>query len=451
MPYGLQRYEGWDTVLIANDKKRLPKLKLQWKVFMFLLGFCGLLLFVLWIFQIVLLPDMYKMIRLQQIESAMARVEEAIDSPQLESILYDLKMEDDIQVNPIKEFSPPPRGPEKMETLTQTRLYTRQDGSQIQLVFHATITPVEATTETLKVQLYLMTLMMVVLSIGLALIIAKRVAKPIEHINKRAKKLAQGDYAIHFEAEDFIEIKELSDTLNIAATELSKNESLRRELMANISHDLRTPLALIYSYAEMMHDFPQEITSEQTKVIMDETSRLSSLVSDILKVSKLEAGVEMLQCEHYNLTHNLKQTIERMAELVRKDNSLLEFDYTEEVMVYADAGQIMQVFYNLLLNAVTYSEPGQVVLIRQIRKDDRVRVEVTDTGGGIDEAYLPDIWDRYYKVKQTHKRGVAGTGLGLSIVKKIIDAHGGLYGVVSQQGVGSTFWFELKIDGPIRV
>src|SRR5699024_3612260 len=122
-----------------------------------------------------------------------------------------------------------------------------------------------------------------------------------EKLNNGAKLLASGDYNIHFTGTSYREIHELSDTLNYTASELSKVEDLRRELMANISHDLRTPLALIYSYAEMMHDFPKEVTQEHTEVIMEETTRLSNLVSDIFDVSQLETGTTELNKKIYNI------------------------------------------------------------------------------------------------------------------------------------------------------
>jgi signal transduction histidine kinase len=117
--------------------------------------------------------------------------------------------------------------------------------------------------------------------------------------------LAKGNYEAEFKGKGYLEIKELSDTLNTAATELSKVERLRRELIANISQDLRTPLAFIYSYAEMMHDFPEEVTPEQSQIIMEETKRLTSLVNDMLDISLLEAGVSKLNKTNYNLTNNI--------------------------------------------------------------------------------------------------------------------------------------------------
>lgn len=286
---------------------------------------------------------------------------------------------------------------------------------------------------------------MIFLATLIAIIISKRISNPIEQINQSAKALAKGDYETEFHGRGFLEIKELSDILNTAALELSKVERLRRELMANISHDLRTLLAFIYSYAEMMHDFPHEVTSEQSQIIMDEAKRLTSLVNDMLDISCLETGITRLNKENYNLTERLRETINRMNRLVENKGYQLNFEYEEDVYIHADEVKITQAFYNLLINAITYSGDDKTVIVRQSVKGNAVKIEVIDHGEGIDQSDLPYIWERYYKVNKEHKRPIIGTGLGLSIVKKIIEMHNGKYGVESEVGKGSIFWFQLEL------
>jgi len=424
----------------------MDKIKLQWRIFSFLLGFCAFLLIVLWLMQTVFLNSMYKMIRRQEMEQAITMVERSINSPNLQNVLVELEDSKEIFVT-ITGDRPSPRrkGPEsrpKME-ITQVKEFVLENGQTISLTFNAIITPVNATVTTLKLQLYIITSIMIILSVFLALLIAKKVSKPIVDTNKSAKALAAGNYDINFDGHGFLEIKELSDTLNTAATELAKVENLRRELMFNISHDLRTPLALIFSYAEMMHDFPNEISSEQTQIIMDETKRLSSLVNDVMDVSRLETGTMELNKRTYCITISIEQTIERVAELVRKDGYKLCFKHQENIYVNADDIKITQAFYNLLINAIHYSVLDKDIIIRQILHNGLVRIEIEDHGSGIASENLPYIWDRYYKIDKNHKRGITGTGLGLSIVKKIISLHGGSYGVESIQGKGSVFWFQL--------
>ncbi len=428
----------------------MDKLKLKWKIFAFILGFCALLLVILWLFQTVFLTDMYKIIRKNEIKKAIALVEENIDSAGLQTVLNNLEAGKEIIVMPAKEFAPPERmmqndrGRRPPETITETKEFILQDGRTISLTFHAMITPVDATVSTLQLQLYIITGIMLLLAVLIAVAISARISRPIEEINKSAKILASGCYDATFEGHGFLEIRELSDTLNIAASELSKVEKLRKELMANISHDLRTPLALIYSYAEMMHDFPDEISAEQTEIIMKEVERLNSLVKDVMDVSRMETGTIEMNRELYNLTHSLKGTIMRMAELVKKDGYTINFESEDDVFVVADEVKITQAFYNLLLNAITHGGSDKNVTVRQSVSGDFVKIEVEDSGEGITGEDLPHIWDRYYKVDKKHRRGITGTGLGLSIVKKIVDIHEGSCGVESEPGKGSIFWIMLK-------
>ena len=420
-----------------------------------MLGFCALLIVILWLFQTVFLRDMYKYIRTREIEQAIALVEENIAGPELQAIFRELESKKEIIVMPSRDFIAPARpGYERPvrgrpdmtpETITKTKEFVLAGGMTVSYTFYAMITPVDATVSTLQIQLYIITAVMVLLSVVIAVIISRRISKPIEDINRGAKALAGGKYDTHFGGSGFLEIKELSDTLNTAAAELSKAETLRRELMANVSHDLRTPLALIYSYAEMMHDFPAEITSQQTQTIMDETKRLASLVNDILDISQLEKGSIELCKSRYNFTKSIASTVNRLTELTKKDGYVIDFDFGDSVYADADELKITQAFYNLLINAVNYSGENRHITVRQSVLDGYVKIEVTDEGEGISPEDLPFVWERYYKVDKKHKRPVAGTGLGLSIVKKIIEMHKGKYGAVSKTGEGSTFWFEIGI------
>ncbi len=429
----------------------MDKMKLQWKIFIFLLGFCVLMLMILWMFQTVFLGDMYKFVRKLEIDKAISLVGKNINSPDLENILHELQMSKEITVRPTKDFAPPvlpspgrfERFDRRPETITKVHEYILDDGSRFSLTFHAMITPVDSTVSTLQLQLVIITGIMVILAIMLAIIISKRISKPIAQINQSAKALASGNYETKFHGEGYREIRELSDTLNTAAAELSKVDRLRRELIANISHDLRTPLAFIYSYAEMMHDFPDEVTPEQSQIIMDEAKRLSSLVNDMLDISIIEAGAAKLNKTQYNLTESLRGTVSRMNELVKSHGYKLDFEYSGDISVFADEVKITQAFYNLLLNAISHSGDDKSVIVRQSTDESTVKIEVIDHGEGIKQSDLPYIWERYYKVDKEHKRPIMGTGLGLSIVKKVIEMHGGQYGVESQEGMGSNFWFQI--------
>lgn len=148
--------------------------------------------------------------------------------------------------------------------------------------------------------------------------------------------------------------------------------------------------------------------------------------------------------EVYNLTQSIQSVFERYNKLKEQDGYTIEFD--REAQVEADEYKIFQVIYNLINNAINYTGKNKTVWVRQKVIGEKVRIEVTDSGEGIAPEALPYVWERYYKVDKTHKRAVMGTGLGLSIVKNILELHNADYGVESEVGQGSTFWFELEIQ-----
>ncbi len=417
-----------------------------------MLAFCSVLLLILWLFQTVFLSDFYKMIRRNELHEAMALVEENIDSTDLREILFQLERDKSVIVAPTKDFVKPQtprpdgRGGLHPETITETKEFTLSNGQVISFTFHAMITPVNATVSTLQIQLYMITVIMIFASVAIALALSDVIAKPLVRLNDGAKKLSKGNYNPDFNGIGYLEVRELSDTLNSTAIELSKVDALRRELIANVSHDLRTPLALIYSYAEMMQDFPDEITTTQVQTIMSETRRLSSLVNDILDVSRLETGTMELHTHTYNLTESIDKTVARLSELLKNEGYSIVFEHSEDVYTTADEAKITQAIYNILTNAVNSSTNDKHIVVSQSRVQNKVRIEVVDHGEGIAPENIPYIWDRYYKVDKKHKRAITGTGLGLSIVKKIFDLHHADYGVESELGKGSVFWFQLALN-----
>ena len=298
-----------------------------------------------------------------------------------------------------------------------------------------------STVDTLLVQLVCITLILAPLGVFFAAFLPGRIARPLAEMNEAAKLLARGDYSIRFAPQGAREVSELAGTLNYAAGELSKADALRRELLANVSHDLRTPLTMIKGYAEVMRDLPGENTPENVQIIIDEAGRLNDLVNDLLDLSRLEAGVLVLTKERFSLTESVREILGRYDKLA---DFSFPFQAEEEAYVVADRLKISQVVYNLVNNAVNYAGEDKTVSLRQELRQGRVRVSVTDQGEGIPPDKLQDIWDRYYKVDREHRRAQVGTGLGLSIVKNVLDLHGGAYGVISQLGQGSTFWFELE-------
>lgn len=337
-----------------------------------------------------------------------------------------------------------PRKRGEVESIVYTKIAKQTDGTEVAIIFNAEITPVDATVSTLRTQLLYVTAIMLALTVLLALFSASRIAKPIIKMNRSAKELAKGNYAVQFNVNSYREITELGETLNYAKNELQKTDKLRRELIANISHDLRTPLTMITGYAEMMRDLPGENTEENIQIIIDEAKRLTALVNDVLDISKLESGTQKLNPAEFNLTESIKDILKRYQKLTEQDGYSIKFLYDNEVSVYADELRISQVVYNLVNNAINYTGKDKAVIVRQSSGDGKVKIEVIDTGKGIPEDQLPFIWDRYFKAEKGKKRVTVGTGLGLSIVKAILEQHNAQYGVQSTIGQGSIFWFEIK-------
>ena len=507
----------------SPQKHKLRQISIKWKIFLFLIGFCGVLLILLWFSQVVFLNKFYKAIKINEIKATASTIEKNINAENIETIISTVSEDNDICIKVLSssggtiysshvvkgciihskpdfdekalpsevtdndgelfqfynhdgynreaepelipdtdpglsentevQAKPPAAEKEKdKDTLIYSKTVVNANNEELTLVLNSMISPVNATVNTLRVQLYYITAFMILFSVMLALVIAKWISRPIEAINNSAKMLATGDYSTQFKGTGYKEIAELSETLNYTAKELSKVELLRQELIANISHDLRTPLTLISGYAEAMRDLPDENNSENAQIIVDETKRLTTLVNDVMDISKLQTGNISIHRQPYNLTASLGDSINRMNKLMEMDGYEIAFVADQDVTLAADETRISQAFYNLLTNAINYTGEDKKITVTQTifpnpadDLTDWVKIEVADSGEGIAEEDLPYIWDRYYKVEKTHKRAVTGTGLGLSIVKSILDMHHGDYGVTSKINEGSVFWFLLKI------
>lgn len=464
---------------------------------MYLIVFCSVLLILLWLFQVVFLDSFYRYIKINEVKNTAKSLSNNIDNANFNDIVQEIGASNEVCIEILSESGAtlftcdtlkdclihkmpkmakyelaiktidnggellqyfPDKNhdgydwnrPNGFNNEKQSIIYTKIMKNKLgetQIVFiNSVISPVSATVKTITIQFNIIATVMLVFSIIMAFLIAKKVSKPIVKINEGAKILAKGEYNIEFSGTGYREINELTKTLNYTAAELSKVDSLRNELIANVSHDLRTPLTLISGYAEVMRDLPLENNPENAQIIIDESKRLSMLVNDILDISKINSGTQTLNTEKFNLTEEIKRVTETMSELTKINGYSVSFEYTEEAFVCADKLKISQAFYNLLTNAINYTGEDKKVIVKQIIFEKMVRIEVCDSGEGIDAESLPYIWERYYKVDKTHKRAITGTGLGLSIVKSIFEMHNGEYGVISKKGEGSTFWFQIPLE-----
>lgn len=326
---------------------------------------------------------------------------------------------------------------------------TRGDSGDgyIYVYVRAALPPTNHTIDVLRGQLIMVTILSLVIAFILSYFFSKRLTRPIVNITKSAELLAEGDYSATFESSDYVELDRLSKVLNNATEEIQKTEDMRNDLMANVSHDLRTPLTIIKSYAEMIRDLSgenPEKREQHTNVIIKEADRLSLIVTDMLDLSKFDAGTYTKKPAEFSISDLVKSAMNSFDVVSEKDGYKFESDIEEGCMINADEKMISRAVYNLISNAVNYTGEDKVVYVKLNKTDDnRIRFSVTDTGKGIGDEDKEFVWDRYYKSSRTHSREVDGTGLGLSIVKNILEVHNATYGVDSKVGCGSTFWFEI--------
>lgn len=339
--------------------------------------------------------------------------------------------------------------PESSKGLREGIIYsgitTDYNGYYSLILIDAIISPVQSTVNTLRTMLYVITAFVVIMALLLAILISVRVSTPIQKLTQSAERLAKGDYDTHFPGTGYREAKKLSDTLNFAQKELSRVDEVRKELIANVSHDLRTPLTMISGYAEVIRDIPDENTPENIQIIIDEASRLKELVNDVLDISQIDSELGANKMIPFALNETVREVLERFTKLCQRDGYRIEFICDGEVNVVADRHRIVQALYNLVGNAINHVGDDMLVRVTQQTYNNWVRISVSDNGEGIPADKLPLIWDRYYKIDKVHKRSVVGTGLGLSIVKKVMDLNGGRCGVYSKEGVGTTFYIELPV------
>ena len=307
------------------------------------------------------------------------------------------------------------------------------------------ITPLSATISTLKSQYVVLTAIVVIMTVILALIISRIILGPVKRISEESRNLSKGLYDGSRVRTDSREMSELNDTLIRANEDIQKADRAKKELLGNVSHDLRTPLTMIVGYGEMIRDLPEENTEENLNVIIDEARRLSTLVDDLIDISKIDsAGIE-LNKEDIRLHSLLEEVYHQYQKYCESQDIDFRLKMTEEnPLVNIDVKRIKQVLYNFINNSLNYKgkDHCQIILGAE-RSGDVYRVYVYDNGEGIEEKDLQNIWERYYKVDREHRRHHIGSGIGLSLSKELLLAHGLNYGVESEPKRYSKFYFDL--------
>ena len=257
--------------------------------------------------------------------------------------------------------------------------------------------------------------------------------------------MAAGNYDVQVQVDRQDELGLLAQEFNRMAREVQRSARLEKEILANVSHDLRTPLTLIKGYAETVRDLTGEDETrrtEQCNIIVDETDRLSALVNSVMELSKVQSGTEKPNLVDFDMSELCFEVAGRYDAVCDRNGWTLRLEADRACPVRADPAMMERVLHNLLGNATHHMGPDGVFILRAIPLAGSCRVEVEDHGPGIPPEDLPYIFDRYYRARSD--AGKAGTGLGLSITKAILQQHGFAFGVDSTLGKGSVFWFEMK-------
>ncbi|MCR5134003.1 MAG: HAMP domain-containing histidine kinase [Clostridiales bacterium] len=465
--------------------KRFDFSSIRFRVWLYFLGFTAILLVLIWFLQIFFLNQYYEDMKIRRTQDAanqLVQLYQAGDEtgfttlanqitedndvfvrldegdkmiyPSIETLAYGNEIADarnGLQIavsngESVYTFT-------EVNELKQKRTYvfsTYLDETQtVSLYVITPLYPIRSTVSILQNQF----LYIFAIALGLAILLAywltARITRPIRKITVTARKMAAGEYGTVAEVgkHSFSEIKELSDTLNQTSYELSKADALQKDVLANISHDLRTPLTMIRSYAEMIRDISgdnPEKRNAHVQVIIDEANRLNSLVNDMMILSQMQAGTMQINIGTFDILAATESVV-NPYKLLEANGYDIQIHCRENYKVKGDEDKIKQVISNFLTNAIKYCGADKQILINIRRWGKKIHFEVVDHGAGIKPEELAHIWERYYKSSTNHVRATKGTGLGLSIVSEILTRHKARFGAESKVGKGTTFWFELPL------
>ncbi|MCJ7622481.1 MAG: ATP-binding protein [Anaerolineaceae bacterium] len=282
--------------------------------------------------------------------------------------------------------------------------------------------------------------------------LAYRIITPVKALSEASLRLANGDYSQRIPVTSEDELGEMSKSFNKMAMELEHQENLRRRAMADIAHELRTPLSVLQIDLESIEDGLVEPTDEAIQRLQKEVELMSKLVDDLRLLSSAEAGELRLDFHTLDLAGLVQAVVKRFEATAREQRVDMIFNEPgEELWISGDEQRLVQVLLNLLTNAVNHTPPEGQLVVKAEEAEELVRVSIADTGVGISQEDLPHVFERLYRADKARSREKGGSGLGLSIAKSIIDAHGGSIRAESEEGQGSIFTFELPyVPGEIE-
>lgn len=454
--------------------------KLRFLMLTILVVFIGLMLALILFLQTTFLDGTYKNNKIAYLKDTAALIDEGIQNDDILSVLEDISFSNEVCVRVItdavgfttyQEASSCALGKLSSKQLNKIATTTFDNGGEalfdnnssylknvyiysklskvndenVLIMLSTSIVPLQSTIDTMYDQFNIIIIVVVIATILLALCLSSLIVKPIKKIEMEATNLPSGKYDHKLIKTDAREIENLNNTLARANEEIIKADVARKELIGNVSHDLRTPLTMIVGYGEMIRDFPEENNAENINVIINEAKRLSTLVDDLLDLSKVESGKIEFHNKDIKISDLLGSVYDQFEPYCKANNIELVLDIEDnDVVVSVDENRLKQVLHNFMSNALNYNDAKDTkIIIGEEKVDGAYRIYVYDNGSGVKEEDKDKIWNRYYKVDKEHKRSHIGSGIGLSLCKDILDKMGYKYGVDSVYKEYSKFYFDI--------
>lgn len=457
----------------------LKKNNLSTKTFFYFVIFSSIILLCLWSFQLIFIKVYYQKYQIKDVKS-IGNTILSTNSTNLISYLEDISYEKDMCIelystNQVYNFNTNDndcilkrsnetiiKAKRKLYTSNlnktlikledpknniKTILYGIRVNNDTFVILNSKIEDIGSTNYILRGQLIYITLIVILIASLVSYYVSKLLNKPIIEITNKARLMAEGNFEVDNNEYGITELDDLKDVLNYARSEIKNTDELRRDLMANVSHDLKTPLTMIKAYAEMAKDLNnnnEEKRKENLDIIISETDRLTILVNDILELSKMQNSTVKLNYEKFDLIEEINQIIKKYQIIKETENYQIQLNSPEKAIVNADKKQITEVLFNLINNAINYTGKDLIVKVNVKENKNNYLVEIIDSGKGLTKEEQKLIWNKYYKNEKNHQRNKIGTGLGLSIVQTILNNHHFKYGVKSEINKGSNFYFYIK-------
>ena len=445
-----------------------------------LVVFIGLMLALILFLQTTFLDGTYKNNKIAYLKDTAALIDEGIQNDDILSVLEDISFSNEVCVRVItdavgfttyQDASSCALGKLSSKQLNKIATTTFDNGGEalfdsnssniknayiysklskvndenVLIMLSTSIVPLQSTIDTMYDQFNIIIIVVVIATILLALCLSSLIVNPIKKIEMEATNLPSGKYDHKLIKTDAKEIENLNNTLARANEEIIKADVARKELIGNVSHDLRTPLTMIVGYGEMIRDFPEENNAENINVIINEAKRLSTLVDDLLDLSKVESGKIEFHNKDIKISDLLGSVYDQFEPYCKANNIELVLSVEDsDVVVSVDENRLKQVLHNFMSNALNYNDAKDTkIIIGEEKVDGAYRIYVYDNGSGVKEEDKDKIWNRYYKVDKEHKRSHIGSGIGLSLCKDILDKMGYKYGVDSVYKEYSKFYFDI--------